>query len=407
MRGVGGVARIGRVRSGLQHFLDALERRWRFTLWVDLYLETAFVTSVLLAAVLLGGRLLFGAPAALSQGPILAAVVVGIVVFGSAVAATLVVWTCGDLRERVASEADRVMRLDARLVTATELVDAPAVTRVGTLLLRDASQRVEGRLASDVFPLPPLAYRWATALALLAIAMAVLAPPGLTWTTVKRNPLALVGVPDEKPPAPFADGEKPPPPDVDFIGFPLKGKAPLDVRFIDQSRGEITSRKWDFSDIGGASSIQPRHTFLKPGKYTITLEATGPGGTGVARKIEYVEVLGDEGGGEDPRVIGLGRPYAKRSPAASPKLGPSQARPREIQKVPVGVDALSREGDTVKKTKNVFDPGAGADPSEPPPPFEQIYPQYRRVAEEAIGREHIPPSLREFVKVYFDAIAPK
>lgn len=392
------------MERAIRHFLDALERRWRFTLWVDLYLETAFVTSVLLAILLLGARLAFGAPAALAQGPTLAAIVIGIVVIGSAAAATLVVWTSGDMRGRVAGEADRALRLEARLVTASEVMDSHSVSRVRSLLLRDASQRVEGRSATDVFPLPPLAYRWATVLAILAIAIAVLAPPGLTWSTVKRNPLALVGVTDDKtetpPVAPTV-----PPPEADFIAFPLKGKAPLDVKFIDESRGEITSRHWDFSDIGDAASIQPRHIFMKPGKYTITLEATGPGGTDVEKKIEYIEVLPDDGGDGDAKVMGLAKPFERKMGGA--KLGDPQKRPKEIQKVPVGVDPLSRDGDVVKKTKHVFDPGTGGDPAAPPPTYEQLFPQYRRVAEEAVGREAIPASLREFVKVYFDAVAPK
>ncbi len=65
-----------------------------------------------------------------------------------------------------------------------------------------------------------------------------------------------------------------------------QGQAPLVVRFINQSQGQITSYSWDFSDTGNSSVPNPVHTFSQPGIYTVTLRVSGPGGTAnVSRQI--------------------------------------------------------------------------------------------------------------------------
>ncbi len=66
----------------------------------------------------------------------------------------------------------------------------------------------------------------------------------------------------------------------------FSGLAPLVVRFINQSSGNITSRSWDFGDGGGSSELNPIHTFRNPGVYTVKLTVRGPGGTSnVSRQI--------------------------------------------------------------------------------------------------------------------------
>lgn len=59
---------------------------------------------------------------------------------------------------------------------------------------------------------------------------------------------------------------------VEFEGIPDEGLAPLTVQFVDRTVGIVgTSWLWDFGD-GNTSTLQnPKHTYLYPGIYTVTL----------------------------------------------------------------------------------------------------------------------------------------
>ncbi len=69
-----------------------------------------------------------------------------------------------------------------------------------------------------------------------------------------------------------------PPPFASFMPDQTSGEAPLAVRFTNQSTGSITSYRWNFGDGASSSEANPSHTFTTPGIYTVSLEATGPGG---------------------------------------------------------------------------------------------------------------------------------
>jgi parallel beta-helix repeat protein len=57
--------------------------------------------------------------------------------------------------------------------------------------------------------------------------------------------------------------------------------APLTVQFTSRSIGIITRWTWDFNGDGKVDSTlqNPTYTYTKPGKYTVKLTLTGPGGT--------------------------------------------------------------------------------------------------------------------------------
>ena len=57
------------------------------------------------------------------------------------------------------------------------------------------------------------------------------------------------------------------------------GNVPFTVKFTDKSTGSISSWKWNFGDGSTSTEQNPTHTFVTKGIYTITLAATGPGGT--------------------------------------------------------------------------------------------------------------------------------
>jgi len=87
-------------------------------------------------------------------------------------------------------------------------------------------------------------------------------------------------------PTPVPTATTIPRPIAAFSQTATEGIAPLVVNFINQSQGEITSYTWSFSDGGSSTEINPTYTFRNPGVYTVTLTATGPGGSSnVSRQI--------------------------------------------------------------------------------------------------------------------------
>ena len=77
---------------------------------------------------------------------------------------------------------------------------------------------------------------------------------------------------------------------ADFSASPTTGIAPLIVQFTDQSSGDITSRSWDFGDGGTSSAINPLHTYMYTGAYTVTMTVTGFCGPNTKTHIDYITV---------------------------------------------------------------------------------------------------------------------
>jgi gliding motility-associated-like protein len=63
------------------------------------------------------------------------------------------------------------------------------------------------------------------------------------------------------------------------------GCPPLNVEFSNLTT-EATSFLWDFGDGNTSSLVTPSHTYSNSGVYTVTLTATGPGGTSVANNVQ-------------------------------------------------------------------------------------------------------------------------
>jgi PKD repeat protein len=81
-----------------------------------------------------------------------------------------------------------------------------------------------------------------------------------------------------------------PPPTTDFLASPTGGVSPLSVAFTDRSIGPIGTRTWSFGDGGTSSATNPSHTY-GPGTFTVSLTATGPGGTDTETKTGYIVVI--------------------------------------------------------------------------------------------------------------------
>lgn len=73
------------------------------------------------------------------------------------------------------------------------------------------------------------------------------------------------------------------PPVAIFSANRPEGQQPLNVEFINDSTGNITSYFWNFGDDNSSSNSSsdrnPSHTFRDSGSYTVTLTVIGPGGS--------------------------------------------------------------------------------------------------------------------------------
>ncbi len=79
-----------------------------------------------------------------------------------------------------------------------------------------------------------------------------------------------------------------PPVVSDFRADRTSGEAPLTVVFSNLSTG-AASYAWDFGDGSSSTDVSPPHNYQRPGKYTVTLVADGPGGTDTEVKAAYID----------------------------------------------------------------------------------------------------------------------
>jgi PKD repeat protein len=71
---------------------------------------------------------------------------------------------------------------------------------------------------------------------------------------------------------------------------PTTGYAPLIVYFYDLSDKTATSWSWDFGDGTNSPEQDPIHEYKNAGIYTVSLTATGPGGSDTETKTNYITV---------------------------------------------------------------------------------------------------------------------
>jgi len=87
----------------------------------------------------------------------------------------------------------------------------------------------------------------------------------------------------------FTLSNPPPPVVAGFTGSPTSGVAALSVAFTNLSSG-ATNYSWDFGDGNGSADTNQSNTYSNAGTYTVTLTATGPGGTDTLVRTNYVVV---------------------------------------------------------------------------------------------------------------------
>jgi len=80
------------------------------------------------------------------------------------------------------------------------------------------------------------------------------------------------------------------PPVADFSGSPTSGFKPLTVNFTNTSTGSVTAWSWNFGDSGTSTQQNPSHQYQNAGTYTVSLTATGPGGSNIKTRSNYITV---------------------------------------------------------------------------------------------------------------------
>jgi len=80
-------------------------------------------------------------------------------------------------------------------------------------------------------------------------------------------------------------------PIADFSATPTSGSSPLNVSFIDSSKGNPTSWLWDFGDGTNSTEQVPMHLYSNAGNYTITLTANNSAGSNTVTKYSYITVV--------------------------------------------------------------------------------------------------------------------
>ena len=80
-------------------------------------------------------------------------------------------------------------------------------------------------------------------------------------------------------------------PEAAFKAFPTSGMAPLNINFSNESAGTVTSWQWDFGDGSISDQQNPTHMYNYPGRYTVSLTATGPIGSDTDTKTNFITVV--------------------------------------------------------------------------------------------------------------------
>ena len=78
---------------------------------------------------------------------------------------------------------------------------------------------------------------------------------------------------------------------TDFTADVNTGEVPLIVNFTDLTKDDVTSWSWDLGDGSTSTEKDPRHTYSRPGSYSVSLTVTGPVGPEEETKIDFIMAL--------------------------------------------------------------------------------------------------------------------
>jgi hypothetical protein len=78
--------------------------------------------------------------------------------------------------------------------------------------------------------------------------------------------------------------------EVNFVGNPIHGSAPLTINFTDLSMGDFNTWYWEFGDGETSHDRHPTHTYTRPNIYTVSLKVTGLDGSRTKIMHDYIHV---------------------------------------------------------------------------------------------------------------------
>lgn len=118
--------------------------------------------------------------------------------------------------------------------------------------------------------------------------------PSHTYTAVGTYTVTLTatgaGGSDSETRTSYINVAAPPAPVASFTGTPTSGFVPLTVEFSNNSTGSVSGYSWSFGDGGTSTATQPTHTYTSTGNYTVSLTASGPGGSDTFTRTSYISV---------------------------------------------------------------------------------------------------------------------
>jgi PKD repeat protein len=89
----------------------------------------------------------------------------------------------------------------------------------------------------------------------------------------------------------IAGADTAPAPRAAFAANRVRGPVPLTVVFTDESHGAVASRVWSLGDGATSTGTHVVHSYATPGRYSVTLEVTGPGGLDRVVKADLITAL--------------------------------------------------------------------------------------------------------------------
>ncbi len=111
--------------------------------------------------------------------------------------------------------------------------------------------------------------------------------------------------------------------EADFSCSPVIGTPPLTVQFTDESTGPIVGWEWDFGDGETSVEVDPEHTYVPEGSYTVSLTVTGDrGDTDELVLADHIVARTD-----DPNIVhygcGVNPADSLTAPEGTPQVGTS------------------------------------------------------------------------------------
>jgi len=90
-----------------------------------------------------------------------------------------------------------------------------------------------------------------------------------------------------------------------FMMKPTQGQAPLTVFFVDSSSGDPSDWRWDFGDGSTGEGRQIMHTYLQPGKYTVSMTVSDESNSDTSTLPDAIFVMNNPFYSSMPAIPGI------------------------------------------------------------------------------------------------------